>query len=153
RSPRSGLAAPSRLQAPVRLQYVAVGAQPKSNAGRRFRTSQPERCWTASRACRQRAANDGPLGAGKGSGMRLVLAGCALLLAAMPEPASAQEGCPFSAWQPARKKPPTKKAQPAAAAPATATALLDVTPTPAPAAPAPEAAGPQPAAPPVPQPL
>ena len=49
-----------------------------------------------------------------GSGMRIVLAGCALLLAASLQPASAQiqEGWPWSAYPSLRKQVAPKRVQP-----------------------------------------
>src|SRR6476660_6315187 len=55
--------------------------------------------------------------------MRVVLAGCALLLACSVEPACAQEGWPLSVFKQSARKPPPKKAN--AATPPNATALLD----------------------------
>src|SRR6476661_10438232 len=55
--------------------------------------------------------------------MRVVLAGCALLLACSVEPVCAQEGWPLSVFKQSARKPPPKKAN--AATPPNATALLD----------------------------
>ena len=83
-----------------------------------------------------------------GGGMRMMLAACALLLAAPLQPASAQDGWPWSAWKSASKKVAPKKAlRPAPANPATAS--LDPHPQaaapvgPKPGAEQPEAAGPE----------
>src|ERR1700680_3137035 len=47
-----------------------------------------------------------------GSGMKMVLAVCALVLAASLQPASAQDGWPWSAYPSLRKKVAPKRAQP-----------------------------------------
>jgi hypothetical protein len=57
--------------------------------------------------------------------MRIVLAGCALLLACSVEPASAQEGWPLSVFKQPARKPPPKKANPTTPPNGPATALLD----------------------------
>ncbi len=58
--------------------------------------------------------------------MKIVLAGCALLLACSLQPASAQDGWPWSAYkQPVRKPAPPKKANPAQPPNGPTTALLD----------------------------
>ncbi len=76
--------------------------------------------------------------------MRMVLAVCALLLAATLQPASAQqEGWPWSSWKSPRKQVAPKKTQPLAPANAT-TASLDPQPQPAPTSPKPGAAEPEP---------
>jgi hypothetical protein len=88
--------------------------------------------------------------------MRVVLAGCALLLACTVEPVCAQEGWPLSVFKQSARKPPPKKAN--AATPPNATALLDpqaqqAQPQPAPADTKPAPTTPEPAsAPATPQP-
>ena len=76
--------------------------------------------------------------------MRIVLAGCALLLAASLQPASAQihDGWPWSAYPSLRKQVAPKRAQPRPPAKDPATASLDVQPLPAPIGPKPEAVEP-----------
>ncbi len=78
--------------------------------------------------------------------MRIVLAGCALLLAASLQPASAQihDGWPWSAYPSLRKQVAPKRVQPRPPAKDPATASLDVQPQPAPIGPKPEAAEPKP---------
>ena len=80
-----------------------------------------------------------------GSGMRIVLAGCALLLAASLQPASAQihDGWPWSAYPSLRKQVAPKRVQPRPPAKDPATASLDVQPLPAPIGPKPEAVEPK----------
>src|SRR5438045_6808319 len=80
--------------------------------------------------------------------MRIVLAGCALLLAASLQPASAQmlDGWPWSAYPSLRKQVAPKRVQPRPPAKDPATASLDAQPQPAPVGPKPEAAEPQPGA-------
>jgi hypothetical protein len=74
----------------------------------------------------------------------MVLAVCALLLAATLQPASAQqEGWPWSTWKSPRKQVVPKKTLPLAPANAT-TALLDPQPQHAPTSPKPGAAEPEP---------
>src|SRR6185295_5929664 len=81
--------------------------------------------------------------------MRIVLVGCALLLAASLQPASAQDGWPWTAYPSLRKQVAPKRAQPRPPAKDAATASLDAQPQPAPAGPKPEAVEPQPDASPV----
>ena len=78
--------------------------------------------------------------------MRIVLAGCALLLAASLQPASAQvqDGWPWSAYPSLRKQVAPKRVQPRPPAKDPATASLDAQPQPAPAGPKPEATEPKP---------
>ena len=78
--------------------------------------------------------------------MRIVLAGCALLLAASLQPASAQiqDGWPWSAYPSLRKQVAPKRVQPRPPAKDPATASLDTQQLPAPAGPKPEAIEPKP---------
>ena len=75
-----------------------------------------------------------------GSGMRMVLACCALLIAASPQPASAQDGWPWTVLKPARKQVAPKRAQPPLPGNAATTASLDLQPQPIPSGPKPVAA-------------
>jgi hypothetical protein len=76
--------------------------------------------------------------------MRVILVGCALLLAASIQPVSAQEGWPWSAWRPARKQASPKRAQPSLPPNTATTVSLDPQPQAVPTGPTPEAAEPRP---------